>query len=357
MSKILTVIVPSYNMEALLPKCLESLVVGPELMDRFEVLVVNDGSTDHTSEIAHDFERRYPRTFKVVDKANGHYGSCINAALKVATGVFAKIVDADDAYDNTGFSSWLELVSRKLKDGSWDDVDLLLTNYFTVNEKDEILQTNTAHIAADRVLDISRIPRHYIFQMHAVAYRVEMLKTLGYVQTEGIMYTDTEWSVYPMAGVRKLYYWPHPVYRYFVGREGQSMDPAVFRRCVWQRVKMYMRMAREAGDEKWGAAAQYRMRAQAILGMRALYLKAMHSPTAEFNRHVQLIDDLVREHGADVYSLFDAITFSRPIPWRIVKAWRKRHCFNGCQIVITRWMEILLCLLGPVKNFVKKIVR
>ena len=84
--KALTLIVPSYNMEKYLAKCCESVVVTPELMERLEVIVVNDGSTDKTSEIAHSFERRYPGTFRVIDKENGHYGSCVNRGLAEAKG-------------------------------------------------------------------------------------------------------------------------------------------------------------------------------------------------------------------------------------------------------------------------------
>lgn len=73
-SKILSIIVPTYNVEAFLNKCLSSLVVGDkelELMQSLEVLVINDGSKDRSSEIAHQYESRFPETFKVIDKENG----------------------------------------------------------------------------------------------------------------------------------------------------------------------------------------------------------------------------------------------------------------------------------------------
>ena len=88
--KTLSIIVPSYNMEAYLPKCLGSLVVAPELMETLEVLVVNDGSKDRTSEGAPGFEAKYPGMFRVIDKANGNYGSCINRGLAEATGFYVK---------------------------------------------------------------------------------------------------------------------------------------------------------------------------------------------------------------------------------------------------------------------------
>ena len=95
MEKLLTIIVPTYNMEAYLDKCLTSLIVGEsgeEQMCMLEVLVINDGSTDDSSAIAHRYEERYPQTFKVIDKENGNYGSCINVALSVATGKYIKIL-------------------------------------------------------------------------------------------------------------------------------------------------------------------------------------------------------------------------------------------------------------------------
>ena len=92
--KALTIIVPAYNMQDYLPQCVESLLEGSS--EALEVLVVNDGSTDRTSEIAHDFARRHPSIVWVIDKSNGHYGSAVNAGLDAASGFYVKVIDADD---------------------------------------------------------------------------------------------------------------------------------------------------------------------------------------------------------------------------------------------------------------------
>ena len=64
MDKLLTIIVPSYNMEAYLPKCLGSLVINAkELLQKLDIIVVNDGSKDRPSEIAHEFEKNHPSVF------------------------------------------------------------------------------------------------------------------------------------------------------------------------------------------------------------------------------------------------------------------------------------------------------
>ena len=117
MSKILTIVVPSYNMEAYLGKCLDSLIVrdadgslNANMMDALEVLVINDGSKDRTSEIGHSYEAKYPGTFRVIDKENGHYGSCVNRGLAEAKGAFIRVLDADDYVDNAKFKLFLELL-------------------------------------------------------------------------------------------------------------------------------------------------------------------------------------------------------------------------------------------------------
>ena len=80
MEKILSIIVPSYNMEGYLARGLKSVlgISDPSVLD---VIVVNDGSKDRTSEIAHSFERRYEGIVTVVDKENGNYGEIFEKNL------------------------------------------------------------------------------------------------------------------------------------------------------------------------------------------------------------------------------------------------------------------------------------
>ena len=111
MEKILTIVIPTYNMEKYLNRCLSSLVVEPDWMDKLEVLVVNDGSKDRSQAIAQVYESQYPRTFKVIDKENGNYGSCINAALPVALGKNIKILDADYWFENANVPAFIDFLT------------------------------------------------------------------------------------------------------------------------------------------------------------------------------------------------------------------------------------------------------
>lgn len=233
MEKILTIIIPTYNMEKYLRKCLDSLIVDEEGMEQLEVLIINDGSRDSSSHIAHEYQDKYPDTFRVIDKENGNYGSCINRGLKEATGKYVKVLDADDSFDNKGFKSYLKLLPDL-------DVDFIVTDYVIVNESGKELNRIKRTIAGRKVLSISDAIDeflHPMIQMHAVTYKVQNLRDINYYQTEGISYTDQEWMFMPMTTVNTLYYFPVVIYRYLVGRTGQTVEMEAHIRNISHHIK------------------------------------------------------------------------------------------------------------------------
>ena len=115
MEKILSVSIASYNVEKFIRKALDSCCI-PEIMDRLEVLVVNDGSTDSTLQIAREYEEKYPQTFRVIDKKNGGYGSTVNASIKAAKGKYFRLLDGDDWFDRDGLVRFIEELSEAQED-------------------------------------------------------------------------------------------------------------------------------------------------------------------------------------------------------------------------------------------------
>ena len=111
MQKRLSIIVPTYNMEAYLERCVESVLRTPSLA-AVEVVIVNDGSRDGSLRIARELSDRYTSTVRVIDKPNGNYGSTINAALPVVRGEYVKILDADDMFDGGSLVELLDVLKR-----------------------------------------------------------------------------------------------------------------------------------------------------------------------------------------------------------------------------------------------------
>ena len=212
-TKLLSIIIPTYNMEPYLRHCLDSLIIDKG-MDELEVFVINDGSKDRSSKIAREYQDKYPNTFYVIDKVNGNYGSCINRGLKEATGKYIKVLDADDCFNARALQ---DVIQRLMN----IDTDVILTNYVIVrNEKTESFFLNYAD---GQVVNIDSDVVEY-FSMHNVIYKRSLLKNMDYIQTEGISYTDQEWIFYPMLKADSAVFFNLSLYRYTLGREGQTMD-------------------------------------------------------------------------------------------------------------------------------------
>lgn len=220
-AKILSVIVPTYNMEKYLSYCMESFLISKN-MDKLEVIVVNDGSTDNSLEIAKKYASCIPDVFRVIDKRNGNYGSCINAALPVASAKYIKVIDADDSVESSNLDEFITFLCD-------NDIDLALSDFLLVDESRKEIKRISYEFGKSLIpMDmICTKERFKDMEMHAVTYRREILLKSGYRQTEGVAYTDQQWIFAPMAAVRTVGIFNKPVYKYLVGRAGQTIDPVV----------------------------------------------------------------------------------------------------------------------------------
>lgn len=334
--KILSIIIPSCNMEKYLPACLEKLV-GVQGLD---VIIVNDGSKDRTSEIAHTFADREPGTFRVIDKPNGHYGSCINAGLAVATGVFTKVLDADDSFDSVALAELLE----RLPGCDARGVDAVLTDYVIVRENwlpDYRVGCKLPQDVDFGIETLAAAARGA--SMHSVAYRTCVPREMGYRQTEGMPYTDNEWAVLPMRCVRKAVYYPLPLYRYLVGRPGQSVALEQRVKNVRNLEKILERMTEAACDVRGSAA--YRAYARKFVEHNAglvcdigFFSFPMRSGTAKVKETLAWLESQI----PDAIPALDERTLDWRLPIRYLRVWR--HCgpFRGVWMLTMRATRFLL---------------
>ena len=242
MEKILSIIIPTYNMAALLPRCLDSLTASG-VLDDLDILVVNDGSTDSSRAVAYSYAERYPQSIKVVDKKNGNYGSTINAALPLAVGEYVKVLDADDWFDSQALAKYVAEL-KSLEQG----VDVSVTHFLMIHEGGRTETVKYQNYGREpytygKVYNLDKVLGDGFiryFLMHSLTYRTQLLRDHGYRQTEGISYTDIQWSSYPFFWAGSIVFHDLVVYRYNMDREGQTMDPAVIRKSLPQLERMTM---------------------------------------------------------------------------------------------------------------------
>lgn len=236
--KLLSIVVPCYNSQEYMRNCIESLLSGGELV---EILIVNDGSVDGTAAIADEYEAKYPTIIKAIHQENGGHGEAINAGLREVTGLYFKVVDSDDWVEENAYQSILsalELITEKN-----ELVDMLISNY--VYEK-----VGTVHkkvIRYENALPVSKIitwdevgnfrKGQYIL-MHSVIYRTKLLKDCGLILPKHTFYVDNLFVYVPLPFVKHLYYLNVDFYRYFIGRDDQSVNEKVMINRIDQQLKV-----------------------------------------------------------------------------------------------------------------------
>jgi Glycosyltransferases involved in cell wall biogenesis len=239
MQKLLTIVVPVYKVEEYINKCLDSLVVSPELMERMDVLIINDGTPDSSAEMSREYVNKYPGVFRQIDKENGGHGSVWNIGLKEAYGKYTKFLDSDDWLEN------LDILIQKLER---TDADLVITPCITHNPGNERWKLEIKDMEFDRVYDADRFDwlgnrshRNYIFH-HCAVYKTEMFRQYLPLFLEKQPYDDIVLAAAPIIGAKTLVAWDLEVYHYLMDRVGQSISKSVQLRNVCAMIKAHQQV-------------------------------------------------------------------------------------------------------------------
>ena len=327
-SKVLTVIVAAYNMERLLPRCLESMVISPEAMGKLEVLIVNDGSTDGTSRIAHGYESQYPGTFVVIDKANGNYGSCIERGLSFASGMYVKTIDADDWVNTGNFEKYMAYIISVADNSA--SPDLIINDFEFVDETKNTKKRKSYSFVADPGFNVSGFTYKSgrDLWMHAVAYKTKKLRDIGYTQMHGVSYTDEEWLSLPMTTVETIGYFPEVVYEYLLGRQGQTCAPDEYLKGFWMQVLILKKLITQyvARQGQWGREQETYMQNHLLHRLELTYRTYLLSGNKYLDDAVLVdFDKFLKGQSLFLYEGAGMFLLESWYKYPFVAVWRSRH--------------------------------
>lgn len=243
--KLLSVTIPCYNSQDYMEHCIETLLTGGEDV---EILIVDDGSKDATAEIADRYQKKYPTIIKAIHQENGGHGAAVNTGIANATGLYFKVVDSDDWVDEESYHKILAKL-RELVGGS-TTLDMFISNFVYEKQGAEHkkVMKYTRMFPENEVFtwsDVRHISKGHYILMHSVIYRTQLLKDCGLELPRHTFYVDNLFVYNPLPYVKTMYYMNVDFYRYFIGREDQSVNEKVMIGRIDQQIKVNKLMIEE----------------------------------------------------------------------------------------------------------------
>ena len=247
--KTISFAVPCYNSADYMEKCVESLLLCG---DDIEIILVDDGSTkDDTPAICDRLVEQHPGIVRAIHKENGGHGSGVNAGLAAAEGLYYKVVDSDDWLDKEAMDTIMPylreqkaLVEQAQQQGaSATATDLVIANYVyeKVYEGTHTTIRYTNVFPTDKEFTWSQVgrfnPSQYLL-MHSVIYRTQMLRDMDLKLPEHCFYVDNIFVYVPLPHVKTMRYFDVDMYRYFIGREDQSVNEKVMLSRIDQQIRI-----------------------------------------------------------------------------------------------------------------------
>ena len=236
--KVLTVAIPCYNSQEYMGKAIESLLPGGE---DIEIIIVNDGSKDNTKKVAEEYVEKYPNMVRLVNQENGGHGEAVNTGLCNARGLYYKVLDSDDWVEENALHQIIDKLKEFIENREM--VDLLISNY--VYEKVELGKRKVIDyhscLPKDKIFGWSEIGRFKSSQnilMHSVIYRTKLLRDCGLKLPKHTFYVDNIFVYEPLPYVKKMYYLDVDFYRYYIGREGQSVNEQIMMGRIDQQIRV-----------------------------------------------------------------------------------------------------------------------
>ena len=293
MAKELSISIAAYNMEKYIAETLDSIVSSNSL-DQLEVFIVNDGSSDNTTNIVKRYVDKYPSTFILIDKDNGGWGSTVNSGLARATGRYFKLLDGDDLVQY--IDSFIEYIKGL-------NADVIITPYKTFLEDTEVeeLHGSVSKQQLNLVQDIDSVRFDDIIAMHSCTFKTECIKN-RYDITEHCFYTDVEYVLKSMLNVSSIAFVDIPLYRYRIGRAGQSVSADGYRKHFLEHLKVLKGLLQIYKNSNLSGTI-YDVFNKQLTNMvdHQYYIFLVLDPTAEHAEMMENYDMLIKQDYPEFY--------------------------------------------------------
>ena len=307
MEKILSVSVAAYNLESMIRQCLDSFI-RPEILEKVEVLVTDDGSKDQTREIVAEYEKKYPGSFKLIAQKNAGPGSTVNSGLAHATGKYFRMVDGDDWVNTNEMEAYLTYLEEH-------DTDMVCTSYCCVDHETgkkrlEMLKTDIM----DREIQFEQVANDLLLAMHNVTYKTSILKENS-IRLDNGFYTDLEYLLFPTPYIHTVAFLSQTIYMYRVSLSTQSMNIKSLQKNVQMHRDVLEHLLREYEayhmSAHWNASigSYYCKRIAATVGTQlSIYLSFKDTKTYKKITKA-MVEELKREHDTVYREIMKLKTF------------------------------------------------
>ena len=240
--KLLTVAVPCYNSSAYMLSALDSAAEGGSDL---EIIIVDDGSTDSTPQVADEWAGRHPGIAKVIHQSNRGHGGALNAALAEAQGIWFRVLDSDDRLDGPSLHRLLELLRAHSSPEQQPDLVVHDYVYDHADEKAVYGVSYERQFPDGQPVSWAQahaFPPHKQFMIHSLIYRTQLLRDHGLQLPEHIFYEDNVYIYQPLPWTKRVLYCHVPLYGYLTGRKDQSVNEQVIISRLEQVTEMAVRM-------------------------------------------------------------------------------------------------------------------
>jgi hypothetical protein len=232
-----------------------------------------------------------------------------------------KVLDADDYFDAKVLEDYICFLCNV-------EVDLIISDFNVVDENGVCLSEFTFNLPINTPFSLQDIPdeMNTLLLHHGITYKRNVFGRFTYNQTEGISYTDDEWVFEPMLWIEKVQYYPHTLYLYLRGREGQTFDSKIIERTLEQRVKVIKEMlsfykANIGKCRQENVSFVNEKMARRSFAIYYLFLIRFHS--SENTKKIKEFDLYLKSISPKMHDKINVLT--NRLGWRYVKHWRGLH--------------------------------